>query len=297
MSESRSAANWKFRSAQTMFIGMLFVFLFTTLGWICSADDNIYEDLEIKSISMSRWQPNLIVFWSWLIAAPIAILLACWELGYRRLTASSVLGGIVTFVPALASPLFCCAAMWHAMDRWIHVNEIVANDGRTYVYLAKPMLKGQELALGKLAKRDGNRQSIDVLAFAHTDSPRHWSHLIRPAGVIDDQAGQLLFSPQSWLIGIRHDNRCYLAYDLKADKSIGHDELNHLSPFLLLEAQTELHTQDVDRIAEYMEGTNEKFLGYPKEEHLREGSLHPNEAVRAAAERLLKILERQRAKG
>ncbi|MHC4179113.1 MAG: hypothetical protein ACYSWU_16490 [Planctomycetota bacterium] len=85
------------------------------------------------------------------------------------------------------------------------------------------------------------------------DSPRSWASLIRP-DKCSDKYGQLYLC-NDFLIGVRYDNRCFLAYDLRNKQAYGHGKIETLSPFVCLTPNDSPSNVDVTRtceqIAEY----------------------------------------------
>ncbi len=94
-----------------------------------------------------------------------------------------------------------------------------------------------------------------VLVDNNGDSPRSWASLIRPC-VSSDEYGRL-YVCNNILVGVRYDNRCYLAYDLNNGQAFGHGIIENLSPFICLGDADKPNAIDIERtwdqIAEHVE--------------------------------------------
>jgi hypothetical protein len=77
------------------------------------------------------------------------------------------------------------------------------------------------------------------------DSPRSWASIIRSYGASDKDYGLLYISPNNIVLGVRQENKCYFAYDIKNSKFYGHGKIEEISPFMLIEKDTKLHEPDV----------------------------------------------------
>jgi len=212
--------------------------------------------------------------------ACIVILLVYGILGlYRRTQRLATL----SFLTAFASPVSCVVAFVRDPAPWQIHSEIRDADGETYCFAESSFLQGQRLMLGRLHSETQWTRTFQVLVEATGDSPRKYLRIVRPAGVVEEYA-QVYRTNSGWLLGLRHDNNCFFAYDLNAGKSYSSSELEELSPFLALDGTTELHEPDVADVKSKM-GT--KFVGVPTDESLRKSLDHPNPRVQALAAQLL----------
>lgn len=186
---------------------------------------------------------------------------------------------------------------------WTKEAELVGPDGYVYSFMDFSFLQGQTM---KLVRERSNqaRGTYEELGSTNGDSPRSWASVIRPKGVPDDDYGQLYLSSDGTILGIRYDNHCYFAYDTKSGKFSGHGDIESLSPFLLIESNTQLHEADIlATILKAVETSdfyekNPKWQqhysmpGCPKKENLLKGLEHPNERVRELSKQLLEIQQK-----
>ena len=140
-----------------------------------------------------------------------------------------------------------------------------------------------------------------ILVDTNGDSPRSWASIIRPDGSTDEY-GQLYFK-NGYLLGVRYDNRCYLAYELASSTPYGHGDIESISPFICLSAGDTPNKVDLERTcdrinecAEHCENSDdnrpaEAFLnseyapGCPDMDNLDESTLSPD--IRSLANSLV----------
>lgn len=131
---------------------------------------------------------------------------------------------------------------------WTIHGDLTTDDGRTFVFCDSSFLQGQVMAIAEIAGRDALKTTYRVLVDNNGDSPRSWASVIRTEGA-SDKYGQLYFK-DGLLIGVRYENRCYLAYDLAKRKRYGHGDVETLSPFVCLSDSDVLNRADVQRTCE-----------------------------------------------
>ena len=166
---------------------------------------------------------------------------------------------------------------------WQIHNEIRDQDGTCYCFAESSFLQGQQLMLGRMRSETRWTRTYDVLVETAGDSPRSYLRIVRPAGA-EEKYGQLYLTEEGWLLGLRSENRCFFAYDLRSNKAHGYGEVEKLSPFLALAPTTELHEPDVADLKSKM---GAKVVGVPTDESLRKGLDHPNPHVRSLAAQLV----------
>ena len=95
-------------------------------------------------------------------------------------------------------------------------------------------------------------------------------------------------------MGVRADNKMYMAYDLSERKGYGNPEVEGLSPFLCIGPETKLHPADVESVLANGIGVNAGIESHhlPETHHFRREAVtaalaHPNAEVRRIAQELL----------
>lgn len=71
------------------------------------------------------------------------------------------------------------------------------------------------MAIGRVRERTWLVDRFDVLATTNGDFPRVYLHIVRPDGS-QEGYGQLYLSKDNWLVGVRYENRMFLAYNLNS---------------------------------------------------------------------------------
>jgi hypothetical protein len=99
--------------------------------------------------------------------------------------------------------------------------------------------------------------------------------------------GQLYLTEQQMLVGVRHDNQCYLVYDLPNEKFIGHGDIEAISPFICLNATDTLNPEDIAAIHKTLVQETPGTPGYPHRDAIASGLEHPNPRVKELATQLL----------
>jgi hypothetical protein len=165
----------------------------------------------------------------------------------RRYLMGAVCGGIFIF----GLPISICLNLFENESRWTLHDWADGPDGNRYCFLDTSFLQGQIMVLGRLESDSFMGKTFSSLGATNGDSPQSWASVIRPQGALD-LYGQLYFTKNNVLLGIRFENRCYLAYDFSGKGFLGHGNIEGLSPFLLVEDGPGIHGSDIDRIKDYI---------------------------------------------
>jgi hypothetical protein len=98
------------------------------------------------------------------------------------------------------------------------------------------------------------------------------------------------------VVGIRHDNCAFLAYDITSKVPWGHAgmfednrAINEMSPFVLLGPDDEAMPGDAQRLFSNSEGCPNSDVSLLPDDLLRAATTHPNATVRSTAKRLLEL--------
>jgi len=172
---------------------------------------------------------------------------------------------------------------------WTEHGHIQDATGNVYVFCDSSFLQGQTMALTKQIGATDYTTTYKVLGTTNGDSPRSFLTIVRPK-YSSDGYGQLYLTNDRWLLGVRYDNHCFLAYDLVNQKFYGHGDIEKLSPFLALNATQRCNADDVAKIEKLLKEASTFNDGRPKKESLEQGLQHPNPEVRKLAEAWLKLL-------
>ena len=188
----------------------------------------------------------------------------------------------------VAFPMAAMHRVTHSLAPWIVCDTCHGPDGETYVFMNSSFLQGQTLALGRVKPDGWLYKRFDVLGDTNGDSPRSYALIVRPVDRVRSNGGQLHLSDDNVLLGLRHDNRCYFAYDFRADRFLGHGDIDAISPFLLIRPDSRLVRVDVDSLLTSRGVPAVDGIGMlPSESALRDALAHQNPSVRDLASRLL----------
>jgi len=281
----------------TAFLGAAFV-----SKWEVVACDNDYEVVNITTLN-----PTVRTVIDCSAALSALILLST---GVAAICCRRICFGVITIMIAVGGYFAShVVAFLRNPAPWTTEAEIVAPDGNTYYFMDSSLLQGQTMAIAKLESKGVLTHRVNVLGTNNGDSPRSYASLVRPAGAPSHDYGQLYVTDLGMVIGIRYDNKCYLAYDTISDKFYGHGDVEEISPFVLIRPNTLMHQADVEAIIEEVKrGANflstdadiripAKYLagytlpGYPRAQTLIDGLSHANPTVQELSRRILDIHE------
>ena len=259
-------------------------------------------DANSELVAIERFNPILTSIVGWGALAVAVGLLAISIISFRRrLLRLPALGLMIVF---LLYPYSVLTHILNDLGPWTVHGCVTTADGTEYVFCDSSFLQGQIMAIAEVGDTTFYKTSYRVLVDNNGDWPRSWASLIRPAGSKDDY-GQLYLCRNNFLVGVRYDNRCYLAYDLANRIPFGHGDIETLSPFVCLKDGDRLNESDLDRtiasIQEYTDACTasedvrpaQSFLdgksapGCPPFAAIQDGLGSDNPAVSSAAQRLL----------
>lgn len=141
-----------------------------------------------------------------------------------------------------------CCFVGHSiknLEPWTIHGQLTSEDGNVWAFCDSGFLQGQTMVLAVKEGQDTVRTTFRVMALAHGDSPRIWASILRDQAAKDDY-GQI-YQKNGMIIGVRYENRCYLAYDLRQGQTVGKMEIEKLSPFVGLSDTDSLFPGDLDR--------------------------------------------------
>lgn len=218
------------------------------------------EILNPATIQIYAWAA-FILFWT--------LLLLCFVSFKTNWVRWPAIGITIAFL------MYPTSIVYHAVNNlgpWTTHGSLVADDGATYVFCDSSFLQGQVMAITERTNSGFCKSTYRVLVDTNGDSPKSWASIIRPDGS-NDEYGQLYFK-NGFLLGVRYDNRCYLAYELASRTPYGHGDIESISPFICLSAADTPSKVDLERIrdrinecAEYYTNLDDKrpakaFLNY-----------------------------------
>ncbi|HSW45623.1 MAG TPA: hypothetical protein VLM89_08635 [Phycisphaerae bacterium] len=210
------------------------------------------------------------------------MILAAWH--RRNLGVAASLGAVF-----LLLPIECGYVLYRDSGAWTVEDKVLASDGRTYLLLDSSTLDRQAMAIGRLRTRNLFYKDIEVLGTARIAEKGSWAAIIAPAGKGDLQYRELYLSPSGLLLGLRHGRQCLLAFDVNRQRFIGPGEIEHLSPFALLDHDTAPSQSDLHQVMEHMRSIRPPAPGYPHRDQIEAGLQHFNPQIRDIARRLLDL--------
>ena len=189
----------------------------------------------------------------------------------------------------LAIAAFPYAGLHHTFSNlgpWTMHGRVSDSAGNSYVFCDSSFLQGQIMALTRVDSENGLLTRLKVLGANNGDSPRSWASVVRPMNP-SDEYGQLYLTQLNMLVGTRYDNHCYLAYDLDNKQFFGHGDIEHVSPFICLDFDDDLHDDDIRSIEKAISESTAGTSGYPHKESLESELDNANPNVRRVAQNLL----------
>jgi len=210
------------------------------------------SEYDTDPVRIEIFNPALASSIGWgVVAVAFGLLILSFISFIRPLVRWPALGLLIGFA------LYPCAVLSHIANNlapWTVHGQVILADGTKCVFLDSSFLQDQTMAIAEVAYTSLFTTSYHVLVDNNGDSPRSWASLIRPVDSLDEY-GQLYLCNNNYLVGIRYDNRCYLAYDLENKVPYGHGQIESLSPFICLGKNDQVNETDVtrtiDRIQEY----------------------------------------------
>lgn len=200
-------------------------------------------DADYELVKIERFNASVVsmIGWGSLVAAMslLTVTFVSFKRGWLRWPA---LGFLLVFV------IYPYAVISHTLQNlapWTVHGQVETHDGSRYVFCDMSFLQGQAMAIAEITGVGPLKTSYRVLVDNNGDSPRSWASLVRPDASLD-KYGQLYFC-NNFLVGVRYDNRCYLAYDLKNKHAFGYGKIEKLSPFICLDDADKPSAIDIER--------------------------------------------------
>ena len=213
------------------------------------------------------------------------LLLSCVILIRRKRT---VLG--VLILPAIPVLFFLSAGrvLLHNLGRGTIRDHVIAADGNRYCLVSFDVSDDSTTVAARVKSAGLFYETIELL---HDSHYRDSSLLVvRPMPFKTVEFGALYSTPSGFLVGLRGGNCCDLVYDLANKRFYGENDIGELSPFLLLNATSQLYAPDEAEIIRFIRDPN--AVVRPSRNALSQALTHPNPAVRQSAARILKAMER-----
>ena len=175
---------------------------------------------------------------------------------FRRWLRWPVIGLLISVV---AFPLSTFFHMAVNLAPWTIHGQVQTPDGKRYAFCDSSFLQGQTMAIAEVEHVAWHSTTYRVMVVTNGDDPRSWASIIRPAGS-PDSYGQLYLC-NNFLIGVRYDNRCFLAYDLQNSQAHGHGAIESLPPFICLQPADEPNPADLERTCKQISDRTAYCLG------------------------------------
>ena len=229
----------------TLVIYMLAASLFLGLASLRLSRATRDESWAWNEVTILHPAIGFTLWWSSVAVAVILMLASAYSIR-RTLLRYPFIGLLLAIV------MYPCCSFYFALKNagsWTVHDCLTAEDGKRYAFLNTSFLQAQMMVIAREGPSRGCRTTYRVLVQNNGDSPRSWASLVRPANCTD-RYGQLYLSPDGVLVGVRHHNHSFLAYDVNRKLAMGHGEIERISPFLLLDDEMPIHDADVDRTIE-----------------------------------------------
>lgn len=264
-----------------------------------SDDGDVPFSEHYKSITILKpWALNLkysIAFYSFLALLALVV----FNTIHKRIITIIIL--LITAI--YVYPFFRFIAIFNPIAPWLTYNQIEGPDNNSYYFMFSSFLMGKTAAIGRLEAEGRFTKTFEIMGATLGGHETNWASIIRPAGSYSKEFnkdfGQLYFSKSDQLVCIQSENECIMVYDLN-EKSFfglndnGTNDIEQISPFILISANTKMHQPDIDRILSlmkerlpYVKKGFKESSGYPRRAVLEEALEHPNKEVRIVAKQLL----------
>lgn len=229
---------------------------------------------------------RVVLDWAPLAALGVLALIAVtlfWQ--KRRFDGILLFGlGLFGFLGSWVVFVVSSFASWHTCDT------VRGPDGEVYSFLDSSFLQCQRMVITRQTHCNWLARWESVLGMNNGDNPRSWASVIRPSDAVSDQYGRLYIAESEWLLGMRKEDHCYLAYHIPTLQFYGHGDIEALSPFLLLQSNSRPHGPDVTNLVSRLTKDPTPGPGRPAADAIELGLLASNPEVRRIAARLIRIL-------
>lgn len=202
----------------------------------------------------------------------------CWNRGFLGLWALCLAVGLLAF------PIAAGYRVVAGLAPWTVCSTLLGPDGETYAFLDSSFMQGQTMALGKVAADGIIYRNFDILGHTNGDCPRSYALIVRPTNKVRTTYGQLHLTSSGTLLGLRYANKCFFAYDFVTNQFAGHGDVESISPFSLVDANSRLHDPDVKPL---FKNPDDQPIGLLKKQVLLDAMNHANVEVRRVAKQLL----------
>ena len=206
---------------------------------------------------------------------------------------------LALLVVVLGWPVACGVGLfrsWAPFGKWETCGQLRAANGKRYCFMDFSFMQGQTMALAEEIRDNRLWRSVRVLGTTNGDHPRHWASVIRPGGISgEDEYGQLYWTDDGKLVGIRYEHKCYMVYDSVSGEFHGADSVEGTSPFVCIGEQGDLFEPDVAAVVGEIKSKKPGRPGYPPRQAVLDGLKSPNQGIREAAEEILRAMDAREA--
>ena len=198
--------------------------------------------------------------------------------------------GIALVLVFIAFPWACFHHIFNNLGPWTVYQSYTVSSNETYAFLSSEFLQGQRLVIARLKEQSSFQSVYRGLVTTNGDSPRSWVFVVRPDDCREGY-GQVYVTDR-YIVGVRYENRCYMAYDRILNKPIGPDDVEAVSPFICLADDDLPHLPDVQTIVDNVPSDATYHRRLPTRQAVEQGLKHPNPGVREVAEQILAANEK-----
>jgi hypothetical protein len=267
----------KYLKVSLVFLFGIFVLICVVLFFLPQSWTVAGPTGDIEAITIVRRYD--LIHWTALLLAISLFTLACISLKVKSVPFRLMLW----LLPLVVYPVSWTKSTVSNLGPWTYHGSVSDPAGNSCWFLDSSFLQGQTMAIAKLSERTSLVDRFDVLATTNGDSPKLYLHIVRPNGS-QEGYGQLYLNKDNWLVGIRSENRMFLAYDLNSQRAYVRDDAMGLSPFILIDEKTDPNDNDCKQIQQLGIGNE---VGQPHEEVILEALNSPNPEVVSCAKALL----------
>jgi len=204
-----------------------------------------------------------------------------------------VFWGAATAIPGLCVLAFILACGLNGFGKafsphWRIVDRATAPDGKEYVLLSFRLWVAHSRILARPEADTPYRSVYRVLGENDSEWPS-FASIVRPVEVAANSTKRIYFAPDGLVLATAGGNECELAFDPQTGICWADGFIEGLSPFVLLDQNTEPFAEDVAAIESRLKNTVPDDAGFPYRAVLVAGRTHPNLAVRELSAQWLRL--------
>jgi hypothetical protein len=204
-----------------------------------------------------------------------------------------VFWGATTALPGLCVLAFILACGVNGFGKvfspdWRIVDRATASDGKEYALISFRFWLAHSRILARPEADTVYRSVYRVLGENDSEQPS-WASLVRPADTASNPRKRIYFAPDGLVLATAGDNECVLAFNPHSGACWTDGFIEGLSPFVLLDENTEPYADDVAAIETQVRTAGLDDAGFPHRDVLVAGRTSSNSAVRELSAEWLRV--------